>query len=71
GEQAWSSDFRLSTYGALAWRLALTWRGEQWTATASAETYDSDRSLAVSGSGPEAPGLVDFERFALGVERRW
>lgn len=71
GEEAWSSDFRLSTYGALAWRLALTWRGAQWTATASAETYDSDRSLAISGSGPEAPGLVDFERFALGIERRW
>ena len=62
----WSSDYRLSTFGALSYRLQLLRRHPGWSLSLGAEYYDSSDSLALSGSGQGTPGLVDFWRVSVG-----
>lgn len=61
----WSSDYRLATFGALSYRLNLTWRHSQYEANAALEYYDSGGNLALSGRPEDTPGLVDFWRLGL------
>lgn len=61
----WSSDYRLSTFGALSYRLHATRSEERWSLTAGAEFYESRESLALSGRTYGTPGLVDFWRVTL------
>ncbi len=66
-----SSDYRLATYGALSYRLSVNKTVNDWDFLISAELYDSDESLAVSGSRFQTPGLVDFSRFTAGFNYRF
>ncbi len=61
----WSSDYRLATFGALSYRLNLAWRHERFKVSAGLEMYDSEGSLAISGTPQDTPGLVDFWRANL------
>lgn len=58
----YSSDYRLSPYGALSYRLGLNkdWAG--WKFSVSGEMYRSKASYALKKVDPalESPGLVDF-----------
>ena len=67
----WSNDYRLSTYGAMRYRLSATWRAEIWTATLNADIYNSKESLALSGPLFDTPALVDFWRISLGWQIHW
>jgi len=67
----WSSDYRLSTYGALRYRLSATWRAEIWTGALNLDIYNSKESLALSGPHFDTPALVDFWRISLGWQIRW
>jgi hypothetical protein len=65
GDGFWSSDYRLATYGALSYRLHLEYRHRAATFSLGGEYYDSDESLALSGTPGSTPGLVDFWRFTF------
>jgi len=67
----WSNDYRLATYGALRYRLSATWRAEIWSASLSADIYNSKESLALSGPHFDTPALVDFWRISLGWRVHW
>lgn len=67
----WSSDYRLSTYGALRYRLSATWRAEIWSVALNADIYNSKESLALSGPHFDTPALVDFWRISLGWQVHW
>jgi hypothetical protein len=72
-----SSDYRLSAYGAL--NIGLTaeldfrvpwvpWvKNRRWTGTASWERYISSADLSLSDVDVEAPGLVSFSIWTLGL----
>lgn len=61
-----SSDYRLSGFGALSFRLHTYWRRDKWSLSAGVEYYDSEESFALSGSSRNTPGLVDFWRMTAG-----
>ena len=63
----WSSDFRLSTYGALSSRLQLRYRGPNWSFSGGAEYYASEASWALGSVNEAAPGLVDFWRVSASL----
>ncbi len=63
----WSSDYRLATYGALSYRLDVRYDDENWSLSVAAEYYNSNESLALSGTPQDTPGLVDFLRLTLGI----
>jgi hypothetical protein len=67
GDGLWSSDYRLATFGALSYRLNINFRQERWSLSAGAEYYNSDESLALSGTPENTPALVDFWRLTLGL----
>lgn len=62
----WSSDYRLATFGALSYRLKAELRKERWSFSVGGEYYDSNESLAISGTRESTPGLVDFWRVTAG-----
>lgn len=76
-----SSDFRLSPYGAISWRIKAESEildipllgGLDLIAALSWERYLSDGSLAIVrvGDSEEAPGLVDFNIFAVSLTGRF
>ena len=63
-----SSDYRLSPYGALSFRVKLAETFNNWTIGLSAERYISDKSYSLQSVDVENPGLVDFTLFTLGVD---
>lgn len=67
----YSSDYRLATYGALSYRVNVNKTIGDWDFLVSAELYDSDESLAISGTKFQTPGLVDFSRFTIGFNYRF
>lgn len=78
GSGEFSSDYRLSTYGALGLGL----KGEytfrtgwftdiEWTAKLSYERYLSSGDLAFSTPSVEAPGLVSFDVFSVGFNAKF
>jgi hypothetical protein len=67
----YSSDPRLSAYGALSGRVALE---KDWGALSfglAAETYRSSAGLALRHVDQESPGLVDFTVLSLAFSYRW
>lgn len=64
----YSSDYRLSPYGALSFRVKLAETFNNWTVSLSAERYISDKSYSLQSVDVENPGLVDFTLFTLGVD---
>lgn len=71
----YSSDYRLSPYGALSWRVKAethfaTWR-LRWKATISWERYMSRGKWALGNVKVENPGLVSFNLFSVGLTARF
>ena len=64
----YSSDYRLSPYGALSFRVKLAETINDWTVSLSAERYISDKSYSLQSVDVENPGLTDFTLFTLGAD---
>jgi hypothetical protein len=64
----YSSDYRLSPYGALSFRVKLAETINNWTVGVSAERYISDKSYSLQKVDVENPGLVDFTLFTFGLD---
>jgi hypothetical protein len=70
-----SSDYRLSPYGALSYRIRSESRLQLFELdlmlNASYERYESDGDLAFGRVSTENPGLVSFELFSVGISGRF
>lgn len=62
-----SSDYRLSSYGALSAKFEARKRWSRWELALGAERYRSSKALGFAG-GNAAPGLVDFTRVYAGLD---
>jgi len=63
----YSSDYRLSPYGAVSGRLGLDYMGSRWQVGIAAESYASDGGYALRGVETPSPGLVDFVIYTLAL----
>ena len=68
---AQSSDFRLSTFGAVSYGLKARYRIRRVQVSMQYERYDSGSGYALSSTKTEHPGLVDFEVLSLGAAYRF
>jgi len=64
----YSSDYRLSPYGSISFRLGLSETIGDWTVKIGAERYISDKSYSVQKVDEENPALLDFTQFTFGVD---
>ena len=64
----YSSDYRLSPYGSIAFRLGLSESIGDWTVKLAAERYISDKSYSVQSVDVENPALLDFTQITFGVD---
>ncbi len=65
-QEYYADDYRLSTFGAFTYGLRGNKTIGNWTLNATAERYKSDEAYGLY-SGDDAPGLVDFWRYSVGV----
>ena len=70
-----SSDYRLSPYGALSYRIRAetrfqTWKLD-WSLNAAYERYDSSADLAFGSVDVENPALVSYDMFSVGFTSRF
>lgn len=63
-----SSDYRLSPYGSLNYRVKVSKQFGNWIANATAERYESDSNLSFQDVDTENPGLIDFALFSFGLD---
>ena len=64
-----SSDYRLSSYGALSFGIENTISWQQWAFHLDYNYYMSREDLAIlGGTDDETPALVNFTTFTLGVD---
>lgn len=71
----YSSDYRLSPYGALSWRVRAetrfqTWQLD-WMLNVGYEKYESAGDLALKSVDLENPALVSFDMFSVGFSTRF
>ncbi len=72
-----SSDYRLSPYGALGAKLrveSVPWEGPwrtSWRLAAIYERYMSSADLALGSVDVENPGLIDFNNFTLNLSAKF
>jgi hypothetical protein len=71
----YSTDYRLSPYGAISWKLKAetrfsTWRLD-WVASFAWERYLSSASFAMGKVGTPNPGLVNYDLFSVGLTTRF
>lgn len=75
GDGLASSDYRLSPYGALSYRVRAETRFQiwklDWIANIGWETYESSADLALKSVGVENPGLVSFDLWSVGLTTRF
>lgn len=65
----YSSDYRLSAYGAVSVGIDLQYHHQDTSFTLSLSQYISDEDWGATGSqDTETPALVDFTTFSLGVD---
>ncbi|MBT8125315.1 MAG: DUF3570 domain-containing protein [Gammaproteobacteria bacterium] len=64
----YSSDYRLSPYGSISFRLGLSETIGDWTVRLGAERYISDKSYSVQSVDVENPALLDFTQFTFGMD---
>lgn len=62
-----SSDYRLSPYGALSFRLRLERNWGEFSANLEWESYRAAANLAPDDVSVENPGLVEFDILSLGL----
>jgi hypothetical protein len=71
----YSSDYRLSPYGALSWRVKAETRFQLYNldllANVAYERYMSGANLAIQDVSVPNPGLVDFQMFSVGLSTRF
>ncbi len=67
----YSSDYRLSPYGAVSFRLEATKAVRDWTLGIGYESYGSDADYALENVNQENPGLVNFDILSLRISRRF
>jgi hypothetical protein len=67
----YSSDYRLSAYGALSIRLGVMKNWREWSFSLSGERYRSGGGYAAKGGVQENPGLVDFSVISAALSRRF
>ncbi len=63
-----SSDYRLSTYGAVTGSLKLVANIDDFILSLSAERYVTDNSYSLSSEKSESPALVQFTNLSFGIE---
>ena len=71
----YSSDYRLSPFGSLSWRIRAeahfrTWQLD-WVGSFSWERYLSSGSYALESVSSPNPGLVSFDLFSVGLTTRF
>ncbi|MEK6805052.1 MAG: DUF3570 domain-containing protein [Pseudomonadota bacterium] len=66
-----SSDYRLSTFGALSYRLGVLRDGPQWSFAFAAERYDSDPSYSLRDADLQNPGLVTFTVYSAALSYKF
>ncbi|MEC9359893.1 MAG: DUF3570 domain-containing protein [Pseudomonadota bacterium] len=66
----YSSDYRLSPYGAVTVGLDLSWRFGEQALRLSLEHYEASADTAAGDVQVENPGLVDFTMMTLGFDFR-
>lgn len=66
-----SSDYRLSPYGAVSFRLKASKAWAGWKIALSWEQYDSGASKALDDVEVENPGLVDFSIISFSISKRF
>lgn len=64
----YSTDYRLSEYGAVTYGLKLNKRFENWALNISAEKYESGGNKFLADSSAPNPGLLDFELITFGFD---
>lgn len=67
----YSSDPRLSAYGAVSGRLSLSREWQQWSFALAVEGYRSEADYALRDVDSESPGLVEFGVVSLAFSYRW
>jgi hypothetical protein len=75
GNDLYSSDYRLSPYGSLTWRVKGETRFQVYNLdlllNLSYERYMSSGNLAIKDVSTSNPGLVDFDMFSVGISSRF
>ncbi|MCG8432875.1 MAG: DUF3570 domain-containing protein [Gammaproteobacteria bacterium] len=61
-----SSDYRLSPFGALSFNLSGKVHFEKWAINFNYERYKADSDLSFEDVVIENPGLIEYDRFSLG-----
>ncbi len=64
----YSSDYRLSPYGSISFRLGLSETIGDWTIKLGAERYLSDKSYSIQSVDVENPALLDYTQFTFGMD---
>jgi len=64
----YSSDYRLSPYGAISFKLGLSESIGRWTVKLAVERYLSDKSYSFQSVDVESPSLLDYTMFTFGVD---
>jgi hypothetical protein len=73
----YSADYRLSPYGAMAYRIKSQWSFVDpwweidWVGSLSYERYESKGGWALGSVGRDNPGLVSFRVFSAGLTARF
>lgn len=62
-----SSDYRLAPFGAFSYRLDATYSWDRWAFRAGVEHYRARGSYAAGSVDVDAPGLVKYTAFSMGV----
>lgn len=63
----YSTDYRLSEYGAITYGIKLEKQMSAWTFNVLAEEYRSDGDLGFADASTANPSLLDFSLLSLGV----
>lgn len=71
GNGLYTSDYRMSPFGALSWRLRADKSFGDLELSVSYEAYSSDGSYALGDVKVENPGLVDFDVLSASVKYRF
>jgi len=66
-----SSDYRLSTFGAVSGSLSVIADMGSWTATLTAERYLADDKYSAFGVSQPSTALVKYNRISLGIDFRF
>lgn len=64
----YSSDYRMSPFGALSWGLSLILEQPDYRITLRGEQYESDGDLALKDVEVENPALVNYTLMTLGFD---